>query len=84
VVNANDRLDYFGNTVNQAARIEGQSKGGDVVITDSVARDPEVAGLLPSSGMVVSKFETQLKGLTGNFMLTRIEVAPVAAKAANG
>lgn len=75
VVNANDRLDYFGNTVNQAARIEGQSKGRDVVVTDAVARDPEVARLLPENGLVVSKFSTQLKGLTGDFLLTRIEVA---------
>lgn len=75
VVNANDRLDYFGNTVNQAARIEGQSKGGDLVITDAVARDPEVARLLPENGLVVSKFSAQLKGLTGDFVLTRIEVA---------
>ena len=75
VVNANDRLDYFGNTVNQAARIEGQSKGGDVVITEAVAQDPEVAGMLPSNGLVATQFSTQLKGLSGEFILTRIEVA---------
>lgn len=82
VVNANDRLDYFGNTVNQAARIEGQSKGGDVVITDAVARDPEVAGWLARSGLAVSTFEATLKGLTGNFRLTRIALSPGAAAAA--
>lgn len=81
VVNANDRLDYFGNTVNQAARIEGQSKGGDVVVTDTVAQDPEVAALLPGDGLVVSRFETQLKGLTGDFVLTRIEIAGATARA---
>lgn len=82
VVNANDRLDYFGNTVNQAARIEGQSKGGDVVITDAIANDPEVMGLLPSDGLVASKFSTQLKGLSGEFLLTRIEIAAAPAKSA--
>ncbi|HLA45756.1 MAG TPA: DUF5939 domain-containing protein [Aggregatilineales bacterium] len=30
-VNLNDRLDYFGSTVNIAARLEGQSRGDDVV-----------------------------------------------------
>ena len=80
VVNANDRLDYFGNTVNQAARIEGQSSGGDVVMTDAMARDPEVAALLPQDGLVTSKFETQLKGLSGSFVLTRVEIAPDAAR----
>lgn len=82
VVNANDRLDYFGNTVNQSARIEGQSKGGDVVITDVVAQDPEVAALLPAGGLAVTKFETQLKGLSGSFVLTRIEIVPIAKPAA--
>jgi len=81
VVNANDRLDYFGNTVNQSARIEGQSKGGDVVITEVIAKDPEVAALLQSNDVAVSQFETQLKGLTGNFQLTRIELSPAKAAA---
>ena len=32
VVNLNDRLDYFGSTVNMAARLQGQSQGGDIVL----------------------------------------------------
>lgn len=79
VVNANDRLDYFGNTVNQAARIEGQSKGGDVVVTEAIAEDPEVAALLRRDGLCATRFATQLKGLTGEFVLTRIELTDVAA-----
>lgn len=75
VVNANDRLDYFGNTVNQAARIEGQSKGGDVVITDALATDPEVSSMFPVDGLIATTFSTALKGLTGDFTLTRIEIA---------
>jgi adenylate cyclase len=75
VVNANDRLDYFGNTVNHAARIEGQSKGADVVITEAVARDPEVVEILGGGDVVVSGFETALKGLTGTHHLTRLELA---------
>ncbi|HXJ81529.1 MAG TPA: adenylate/guanylate cyclase domain-containing protein [Candidatus Methylomirabilis sp.] len=77
VVNANDRLDYFGNTVNHAARIEGQSKGADVVITEAVARDPEVVGILGGREVRVSTFEAALKGLTGTHRLTRLEL-PVA------
>lgn len=82
VVNANDRLDYFGNTVNQSARIEGQSKGGDVVVTEVIAKDPEVAALLSASGLAATTFETQLKGLAGSFLLTRIEILPAARAAA--
>jgi class 3 adenylate cyclase len=45
-VTLNDRLDYFGTTVNLAARLQQQSAGGDVVLSASLAADPAVAGLL--------------------------------------
>ena len=37
-VTLNDRLDYFGGTVNMAARLEGLSTGGDVVVSPSRIR----------------------------------------------
>jgi class 3 adenylate cyclase len=46
VVNLNDRLDYFGSTVNMAARLQGQSDGGDIVLSRAVAGDPAVKPLL--------------------------------------
>jgi class 3 adenylate cyclase len=46
VVNMNDRLDYFGSTVNMAARLQGQSQGGDIVLSRAVADDPAVRPLL--------------------------------------
>src|SRR5437588_254715 len=45
-VTLNDRADYFGSTVNLAARLEGQSTGDDVVISSAVYSDPEVRELL--------------------------------------
>lgn len=45
-VTLNDRLDYFGTTVNLAARLEAESAGGDVVLSEALARDPAVAPLL--------------------------------------
>ena len=45
-VTLNDRLDYFGSTVNAAARIVGLSDGEDVVISGAVRADPEVARFL--------------------------------------
>ncbi len=47
-VSLNNRLDYFGSTTNLAARLEGQSAGGDIVISETLADDPAVAGLLGS------------------------------------
>ena len=46
MVNLNDRLDYFGSTVNMAARLQGQSEGGDIVLSRAVADDPAVKPLL--------------------------------------
>src|SRR3546814_9306199 len=38
-VTLNGRLDYFGTTVNMAARLQGESRGGDVVLSEAVATD---------------------------------------------
>lgn len=45
-VNLNDRLDYFGGTVNLAARLQGESRGGDVVISEPVAAAPGAAEVI--------------------------------------
>jgi class 3 adenylate cyclase len=59
-VTLNGRLDYFGSTVNMAARLQGQSAGGDIVLSESVAADPGVSTLL--EGLDCSKETTTLKG----------------------
>ena len=41
-----DVLDYFGATVNIAARLEHQCHGGEVVVSEAVAQDAEAAGAL--------------------------------------
>ena len=63
-VTLNDRLDYFGSTVNMAARLEAQSTGDDVVVSTAVYSDPEVRDLLsdPGNGFSVTRFEMPLKG----------------------
>ena len=42
----NDRLDYFGSTVNMAARLEGQSGGGEIIVSAAVMDDPAASALL--------------------------------------
>ncbi len=46
MVSLNERLDYFGSTVNMAARLQGQSEGGDIVLSRAVAEDAAVKPLL--------------------------------------
>ncbi|HXD29837.1 MAG TPA: DUF5939 domain-containing protein [Pyrinomonadaceae bacterium] len=63
-VTLNDRLDYFGSTVNMAARLEGLSTGDDVVISRAVYEDPEVREMLEgaNANLVGNPFEIELKG----------------------
>ncbi len=59
-VTLNERLDYFGGTVNLAARLQGQSRGGDIVISETLAAEPAVAALL--EGVAASRESARLKG----------------------
>ena len=60
MVNLNDRLDYFGSTVNMAARLQGQSDGEDIVLSRAVADDPAVKPLL--EGLDAREESVALKG----------------------
>ncbi len=59
-VTQNERLDYFGSTVNIAARLVGLSRGGDIVVSDEVFRDPEVADAV--QGRPAEPVDAVLKG----------------------
>jgi len=61
-VTLNDRLDYFGSTVNMAARLEGLSNGNDVIISRVFYDDPEVRALVDSGELEASPFDVELKG----------------------
>lgn len=85
-VNLNGRLDYFGATVNLAARLEGQSRGGDVVISEWLWQDPGVQALLASLPVEATRYETSIKGFDDRFALYRLQLLdildPTAAKTA--
>jgi class 3 adenylate cyclase len=46
-VRANDRIDYFGATVNLASRVEHAARAGEILMTSAVADDPRVAEIMP-------------------------------------
>lgn len=60
-VNTADTLDYFGTTVNLAARLQGESRGDDIVVSEALAADPVVADVL--AGHVLEKETALLHGL---------------------
>ncbi len=68
----NERLDYFGSVVNLAARLEGQSRGHDVVISEAVAGDPTVMEYLEDNRVHVEPFTATLKGFSEAFSLRRL------------
>ncbi len=71
-VTLNDRLDYFGSTVNMAARLQGQSDGGDIVLSPEIAEDGAVAPLL--TGLQVARDQASMKGFEQPIRFIRLRV----------
>ena len=71
-VNLNDSLDYFGTTVNIAARVERESRGGDVVVTDEVYQDSEAQKRLATLPHGHEEFDVQVRGLSGTRRVHRL------------
>jgi class 3 adenylate cyclase len=71
-VNLNGQMDFFGTAVNVAARIQGKSLGGDIVITDSLRSDPGVEDFLSGATFREEIFDGELKGIEESVRLHRI------------
>jgi class 3 adenylate cyclase len=69
-VTLNDRLDYFGRAVNLAARLQGESRGGDIVLSEDLAEEPAVAERL--KGLDVVPEFALVKGFADQIALRRI------------
>jgi class 3 adenylate cyclase len=76
VVNLNDRLDYFGSTVNIAARLPAFSRGGELVLTEEINDDPEVRRFLAENVKLgaLSPFTGNVKGFDEPFTLWRLKI----------
>jgi class 3 adenylate cyclase len=75
-INAGGVLDYFGTTANLAARVQNESLGGDVVITDALRADPTIRAVLERRAPSQERFESALKGLAGVHALWRLRPGP--------
>ncbi len=80
-VTLNERLDYFGSVVNLAARLEGQSRGGDMVLSEAVAADPGVQTLLQVGNAASESFTATLKGFEDTVSLHRVTLERESVKA---
>lgn len=73
-VTLNDRPDYFGTTVNVAARVQLFSRGHDIVFTDVVRNDSDARRLLNGRGL--ETMQHSLKGIRDELRVHRIPIAP--------
>jgi class 3 adenylate cyclase len=78
---ANDHLDYFGRTVNLAARVADQSHGGDVVVLREVLDQADQSRFTRRDGIAIEPFTTKLRGLTQDQRLVRLTVKATGQRA---
>jgi class 3 adenylate cyclase len=71
-VTLNDRPDYFGATVNLAARVQTLSRGNDIVFTDLIRADPLTETLV--QGRQLDTMPTTLKGIEGEVCVHRLSL----------
>lgn len=69
-VTLNDRLDFFGQTVNIAARVQGLADADEIYLTDDVYRAEGVKALI--SELHVSPREVQLRGVQRPISVHRV------------
>jgi len=76
VVNLNDRLDYFGSTVNIAARLPDFSQGGELIFTEEINDDPEVREFIAKNMKLgaLRPFTENVKGFDEPFTMWKLKV----------
>lgn len=72
MVTLNERLDYFGQTVNLAARMQGIAQAGEVAFSKAVFEEPDVSDLLADHRVVAA--EARIKGFDQPVVVNRFTV----------
>ncbi len=71
-VTLNDRLDYFGQTVNIAARVQGLAMSHAIFATEPVVHYPEAAQLLTAAGLTPVPQRYSLRGIADELTVYEI------------
>ena len=83
-VTLNERLDYFGGSVNLAARLQGEARAGHVVLSETLGRDPSVQAMLVERGLTMPAAEWRsIRGFDQPAALHRL-IGPFKAAADPG
>ncbi|MES2752305.1 MAG: adenylate/guanylate cyclase domain-containing protein [Pseudomonadota bacterium] len=68
----NDRQDYFGQTVNIAARVQGQATERAISATGPVVKSPAVMDLLSKAGLTPAEKSVELRGIADKVVIYEI------------
>jgi class 3 adenylate cyclase len=68
----NDSQDYFGQTVNMAARVQGLASSRAILATKSVVENPKAAKILQGSGVRPTLQRVALRGIVDEMMVYEI------------
>ncbi len=71
-VSLNERLDYFGQTVNIASRVQGLATSRSIYATEPVVKNPETARLLGVSGLTPVPQRCSLRGIADELIVYEI------------
>jgi class 3 adenylate cyclase len=71
-VSLNDRQDYFGRTVNIAARVQGLATSRSIFATRRVVTDSKASKLLQSNGIAATPEKRSLRGIANQFEIFEI------------
>src|SRR5229473_1257760 len=71
-VTLNDRQDYFGQTVNIAARVQGLAASRSIFATEPVVGHPQSSSILRTSGLTPLPKRASLRGIADEFMVYEI------------
>ena len=72
-VTLNERLDYYGEAVNLAARMEGQGGAGDITMSASFIADPAIASILQDHQP--QQREVLMKGFSNPVTIAQINLS---------
>lgn len=71
-VTLNDRLDYFGHTVNLAARIQSLASGNEIMMSSDVVQQHGVSEMI--SGLEETQAVVQVRGIESALVVHRLKV----------
>ena len=79
-VNMNNILDYFGTAVNLAARIQRESRGGDIIVSEEMWSDPQVRQVVTERKLEWTKEICIVRGLSGLRNICRIQTTSLTTE----